>query len=149
MTQKPVQKPLWSEHIYKALDDTICALAPENTNAYQWFGCLLWPDKAEPTAYSRCKACLDPQQESTNFSPSEFLFILEKESQADLEITHKFTCDKIGRHVGEKKAPKSPKTILLEQQAEALAYAASIQRDIDRIDAAAELKVANLGNRTT
>lgn len=141
MTTNPSQKPLWIEHIYKALDDSIIAAAPENRNPYEWMADLLWHSKNERTRYARIKACLDPDQESTNFNPEEMIFILEKEEEVGEIISQSYICDRLNRCLGEKRAPKSAKTILLERQAALVAEQARLQREIDRADAEAALKL--------
>lgn len=140
MNQKPEQEPLWKEDAYKAFDDSICASVPSKRNAYEYMARLLWPTKTERTRYSRIKACLDPSQESTNFTLEEVVFILNYEDASGVEIAISFLNESVNRKLGDKNAPRSPRSILFDRQAEYMAEVARLQRDIDRIDADPELK---------
>lgn len=140
MSQKPEQELLWKEDAYKAFDDSICSSVPNKRNAYEHMGRLLWPTRGERTRYSRIKACLDPSQESTNFTLEELVFILNYEDAAGVEIAISFINDSVNRKLGEKKAPRSPRSILLERQAEHIAEAARLQHKIDCLDVDTELK---------
>lgn len=136
MNKTPLQGALWRETIYKALDDSIVAIAPAGRNPYEWMASKLWPTKPDKTRYARLKACLDPHQENTNFNPDELLHILAAEDEAEVVIVIKYLMDALNRNIGEKCAPKSPKTLLLERQAALAAEMARVQREMDLADQA-------------
>ena len=148
MTTKQYQEELWpelsidsiSDDIYIALAASIEDIAPENRHPCQWIGQQLWPDKNADTQYARAKACLDPKQKSTNFTITEIIYILKREDVIGIDHTYWQIASEVDRKIGEKVAPKSPKATILENISRLSAALGSAQRELDRLDAAAELQ---------
>lgn len=105
----------------------------------QVVGIEVWPSKTREAAGSWLSDCLSRTRDA-KLDLEEILLILKMGRERGLHCGNYTLQDSIGYERPSEAALKSPKTLLLEKQAQLAADVAKIQRDIDRIDAASALK---------
>ena len=127
------QPQLWTEDILKALDDVVRAWG-----TYEQVAGQLWPNIK--TAYNKLKNKLNPDHHE-QFHPEEIITILKKGRELGCHTAMYFLCDEAGYERPREAAPKSRRTEILEQIAALREKEALLSNELDRVDAAAELKV--------
>ena len=126
------QNPLFTEDFLTALDDVVRAVG-----TYQQVAGRLWP--CQKTAYNRLKNKLNPDHHE-QFHPDEVIGLLKIGRDIGCHTAIYHLCDEAGYERPREAAPKSPRTVILERQAELASEQARLQRDLDRIDTADMLK---------
>lgn len=128
------QEELFHEDWRDALRHLVKAIGGVET-----VGANLFPNKTRKAAGTWLSDCLNPERPAKlDLEDIEALLHLGRERGVHCGIH--ILCDHVGYTRPQQAAPKSPKTLLLEKQAALAAQAAHVQREIDRLDAAAALK---------
>lgn len=102
-------------------------------------GADLWPTKTRKAAGGDLSDCLNPER-NRKLDLEEIEALLRMGRDAGIDCGMHILCDRTSYERPQPATPKSPKTLLLERQAALAAEAAHLQREIDRIDGADELK---------
>jgi len=118
--------------------DALCHLV-KALGGWETAGADLFPNKTRKAAGSWLYDCLHAERPA-KLDLDDIQGLLRLGRDRGIHVGMSQLCDEVGYERPQASSPKSPKAKLLEQQAAAMAEAARIQREIDRLDGAAELR---------
>jgi len=130
----PQQDELFHEDWREALRHVVKALG-----GVEAVGADLWPHKTRKAAGNLLSDCLNPER-ANKLDLEEIQALIQMGRSHGIHCGIHLLCDLTSYERPQPATPKSPKTLLLEKQAAIAAEAARLQREIDRIDSADEVK---------